>query len=41
MPNLKIIDLILYNPKVYKNFKIIIDEQLSFNNNNNNNYINI
>ena len=40
MPNLKISDLILYNPKVYKNFKIIIDEQLSFNNNNNN-YINI
>ena len=28
MPNLKIIDLILYNPKVYKNFKIMLDSQL-------------
>lgn len=28
MPNLKIIDLILYNPKVYKNFKIISDTQI-------------
>ena len=39
MPNLKIIDLILYNPKVYKNFKITLDTQLlnknNFQNNNN------
>ena len=28
MPNLKIIDLILYNPKIYKNFKIMLDNQL-------------
>ena len=28
MPNLKIIDLILYNPKIYKNFKIMLDSQL-------------
>ena len=28
MPNLKIIDLILYEPQVYKNFKIVSDNQL-------------
>ena len=32
MPNLKIIDLILYNPSVYKNFKIMLDSQLVSNN---------
>ena len=34
MPNLKIIDLILYNPKIYKNFKILLDSQIISNNNN-------
>ena len=29
MSNLKIIDLILYNPKIYKNFKIMLDSQLT------------
>ena len=38
MPNLKIIDLILYEPKTYKNFKIISDE-LNMNNNYNYNKI--
>ena len=33
MPNLKIIDLILYNPKVYKNFKLVLDSQLISTNN--------
>jgi len=40
MPNLKIIDLILYEPKTYKNFKIVSDE-ISMNMNMNNNYNNI
>ena len=40
MPNLKIIDLILYNPKVYKNFKIVLDSQLLNNNYSNNGYTN-
>lgn len=35
MPNLKIIDLILYEPKIYKNFRIVSDE---INTNINNNY---
>ena len=39
MPNLKIIDLILYEPKTYKNFKIISDE-LNMNNNYNKIYPN-
>ena len=39
MPNLKIIDLILYEPKTYKNFKIISDE-LNMNNNYNKIYQN-
>jgi hypothetical protein len=34
MPNLKIIDLILYDPKVYKNFKIVSDEINASNYNN-------
>ena len=35
MPNLKIIDLILYEPKIYKNFKIVSDDIcISMNNNN-------
>ena len=37
MPNLKIIDLILYNPTIYKNFKIMLDTQLT---NSNINYSN-
>ena len=38
MPNLKIIDLILYEPKIYKNFKIVSDDiSISMNNNNYNN----
>ncbi len=37
MPNLKIIDLILYNPTIYKNFKIMLDTQLA---NSNINYSN-
>ena len=40
MPNLKIIDLILYEPNIYKNFKIVSDE-ITLNINNNNNYNNI
>ena len=40
MPNLKIIDLILYNPKVYKNFKIVLDNQLLNSNYSNNGYTN-
>ena len=39
MPNLKVIDLILYEPKTYKNFKIISDE-LNMNNNYNKIYPN-
>ena len=36
MPNLKIIDLILYEPKIYKNFKIVSDDiSISMNNYNN------
>ena len=36
MPNLKIIDLILYEPKIYKNFKIVSDDIcISMNNYNN------
>ena len=34
MPNLKIIDLILYEPKIYKNFRIISDEDILNNYNN-------
>jgi len=34
MPNLKIIDLILYEPKIYKNFRIISDEDFLNNYNN-------
>ena len=34
MPNLKIIDLILYEPKIYKNFRIISDEDFLNNFNN-------
>ena len=34
MPNIKIIDLILYDPKVYKNFKIVSDEINASNYNN-------
>ena len=42
MPNLKIIDLILYDPKTYKNFKIASDEiSMNMNINMNNNYNNI
>ena len=40
MPNLKIVDLILYEPKTYKNFKIVSDE-ICMNMNMNNNYNNI
>ena len=40
MPNLKIIDLILYEPKIYKNFKIVSDD-ISISMNNNINYNNI
>jgi len=40
MSNLKIVDLILYEPKTYKNFKIVSDE-ISMNMNMNNNYNNI
>ena len=35
MPNLKIIDLILYEPNIYKNFKIISDNEINYSNNNN------
>jgi len=41
MPNLKIIDLILYEPKIYKNFKIVSDDISISMNNNNINYDNI
>ena len=40
MSNLKIVDLILYEPKIYKNFKIVSDE-ICMNMNMNNNYNNI
>ena len=40
MSNLKIVDLILYEPKTYKNFKIVSDE-ICMNMNMNNNYNNI
>ena len=36
MPNLKIVDLILFEPKIYKNFKIVSDEiDMNINNYNN------
>ena len=40
MPNLKIIDLILYEPNIYKNFKIISDNEINYSNNNTYNNIN-